>query len=192
MSIERSTMSEWPADRVERRPLSSLIPSARNARTHSDAQISEIAASIKEWGWTTPVLVDEAGTIIAGHGRVLGAAWLGIGEAPVMVARGWSDEQIKAYRIADNKIALNAGWDESLLRLELADLSAFGFDLNLLGFSESELAMLSPAREGKTDPDAVPEPLGTVVSRDGDVWLLGATVTCPKCGKTTPAGLAKR
>jgi hypothetical protein len=113
---------EWPADQVERRPLAALIPSARNARTHSEEQIAQIAASIREWGWTMPILVDEAGTIIAGHGRVLAAARLGLDAVPVMVARGWSEAQKRAYLIADNKLGLNAGWNEELLRIEMADL----------------------------------------------------------------------
>jgi ParB-like chromosome segregation protein Spo0J len=90
---------QWPADQVERRPLAALIPSARNARTHSDAQVAQIAASIREWGWTMPILVDEAGTIIAGHGRVLAAARLDLDEVPVMVARDWSEAQKRAYLI---------------------------------------------------------------------------------------------
>src|SRR3954466_4300566 len=104
-----SALSEWPADAVERRPVSSLTPYARNARTHSDAQVAQIAGSICEWGWTVPVLVDESGMLIAGHGRVLAARKLGLSEIPVMVARGWSEAQKRAYVIADNKLALNAG-----------------------------------------------------------------------------------
>ena len=119
------SMQEWPADKVERWPLDRLVPYARNARTHSDAQVAQIAGSIREWGWTKPVLVDENG-IIAGHGRVLAARKLGLTEVPVMVARGWSEAQKRAYVIADNKLALNAGWDEELLRLELADLQGHG------------------------------------------------------------------
>jgi ParB-like chromosome segregation protein Spo0J len=133
----------WPADQVERRPLTELTPAARNARTHSSAQIDQIVASIKEWGWTMPILVDEEGTIIAGHGRVLAAERLGLGEAPVMVARGWSEAQKKAYLIADNKLAINAGWDETLLRLEVGDLGAIGFDMTKIGFSMEELSKLS-------------------------------------------------
>src|SRR5258708_5919331 len=95
-------MMRWPADAIERRPLADLVPYARNARTHSDEQIAQLAASITEWGWTMPVLVDEGGMIIAGHGRVLAAARLGIGEVPVMVARDWSDVQKQAYVLADN------------------------------------------------------------------------------------------
>src|ERR1041384_6169238 len=102
-------MHAWPADRVERWPVAKLIPHARNARTHNANQVDQIAASMREWGWTNPVLVTEDATIIAGHGRVLAAKKLGLTEAPVMVATGWSKAQIKAYAIADNKPALNAG-----------------------------------------------------------------------------------
>src|SRR6187402_2647405 len=98
----------WPADAVERRPVASLVPFARNARSHSDEQVAQIAASIREWGWTVPVLVDEVGTIIAGHGRVLAAQRLGLAEIPVMVAAGWSEAKRRAYVLADNKLALNA------------------------------------------------------------------------------------
>src|SRR6516165_9746557 len=110
---------DWPAYQIERRPLAALVPYARNARTHSDGQIGQIAASIREWGWTMPVLIDEAGTIIAGRGRVLAAARLGIDQVPVLIARGWSEAQKRAYVIADNKLTDNAGWDEALLRLEV-------------------------------------------------------------------------
>ena len=129
----------WPADAVERRPVASLIPYARNARTHSDEQVAQIAASIREWGWTTPVLVDEQGGIIAGHGRVLAARKLGLADVPVMVARGWSEAQKRAYVLADNKLALNAGWDADLLGGELADIGDLNFDLSLIGFSTAEL-----------------------------------------------------
>jgi ParB-like chromosome segregation protein Spo0J len=128
----------WPADAVERRPISELIPSARNARQHSDEQIEEIAASMVEFGWTIPVLIDEAGSIIAGHGRVLAAEQLGIDQVPTMIARGWSDAQKRAYLIADNKLTMNASWDEALLRIELGDLAKLGM-ADLTGFSEAEL-----------------------------------------------------
>jgi hypothetical protein len=106
--------SEWPADEVERRAVAALIPYARNARTHSPEQVDQIAASIREWGWTVPVLVDEQGGINAGHGRVLAAHKLAIDEVPVMVASGWSEAQKRGYVLADNKLALNAGWDDDL------------------------------------------------------------------------------
>src|ERR1043165_7394931 len=101
-------MNSWPADQIERRPIGKLIPSARNARTHSPEQVEQIAASIREWGWTMPVLIDEVGGILAGHGRVLAARRLGVSEVPVIIARGWSDAQKRAYILADNKLAENA------------------------------------------------------------------------------------
>ena len=131
--------TQWPADHVERRSVESLIPYARNARTHSDEQVAQIADSIKEWGWTTPVLVDETGQIIAGHGRVMAARKLGIDEIPVMVASGWSEAQRRAYVLADNKIALNSGWDMDLLKVELQDIGDMSFDLDKIGFSVEEM-----------------------------------------------------
>jgi ParB-like chromosome segregation protein Spo0J len=126
-------VTAWPADAVERRAVENLVPYARNARTHSERQVEQLAASIQEWGWTTPVLVAEDGTIIAGHGRVLAAQSLGIGEVPVMIARGWTEAQKRAYVLADNQLATIAGWDEDLLRFELQDLAG-EFDMALLGF----------------------------------------------------------
>lgn len=176
----------WPADRVERWPLDKLIPYARNARTHSDEQVAQIAASMREWGWTNPILVDEEGMIIAGHGRVLAARRAGYAEAPVMVATGWTEAQKRAYVLADNKLALNAGWDLELLPLELKELQELGFDLNLAGFTDDELAALTAdATAGLTDPDATPEPEGTAVSREGEVWLLGRHRLI--CGDSTRA-----
>jgi hypothetical protein len=127
-----------PADQVERRPIGELMPSARNARQHSDAQISQLMASIREWGWTMPILIDETGSIIAGHGRVRAAELLGIDQVPVMVARGWTEAQKRAYLIADNKLTENGSWDEALLRIELGDLAEMGFG-ELTGFTEAEL-----------------------------------------------------
>ena len=167
-------VTEWPADRVERRRTATLVPYARNARTHSDAQVAQIAASIREWGWTVPVLVDESGTIIAGHGRVLAAQSLGLDEVPVMVAEGWTDAQRRAYVLADNRLALNAGWDAELLKLELADLKAADFDMELMGFGEDELAeALVEKSEGLTDEDAAPEVGDIALSRFGDIWVCG-------------------
>lgn len=127
-----------PADKVEKWAIDKLIPYARNARTHSDEQVSQLAASIKEWGWTTPVLVDEQGGIIAGHGRTLAAQRLKMKEVPVMVARGWSDAKKRAYVLADNKLAMNAGWDKDMLALELGEIGELGFNLELMGFDPSE------------------------------------------------------
>jgi ParB-like chromosome segregation protein Spo0J len=120
-------MNEWPADKVERWALDRLIPYARNARNHDEAQVAQLASSIREWGWTVPVLVDENGTIIAGHGRVMAARQLGLAEVPVMIAKGWSEAQCRAYVLADNKLAENAGWDKALLALEVNDLKSLGF-----------------------------------------------------------------
>jgi ParB-like chromosome segregation protein Spo0J len=131
-----------PAHNVELRAIETLIPYARNSRTHSPEQVAQIAASITEWGWTTPVLIDEAGMIIAGHGRVLAARKLGLTDVPVVVATDWTDAKKRAYVIADNKLALNAGWDNELLAVELADLRDVGFDVDLTGFGEDELASL--------------------------------------------------
>ena len=165
---------KWPADKVERWPIERLVPYARNARTHSPAQVDQIASSIREWGWTNPVLVAEDGTIIAGHGRVLGARKLRILEVPVMVAIGWTDAQKRAYAIADNKLTLNGGWDDKLLGLELGELEVLGFDLELIGFSDAERAALAAQfTEGLTDPDVVPDLPAVPVSRAGDVWILG-------------------
>jgi ParB-like chromosome segregation protein Spo0J len=163
----------WPADAVERRPVAALVPFARNARSHSDEQVAQIAASIREWGWTMPVLVDEAGTIIAGHGRVLAAQRLGLAEIPVMVAAGWSEAKRRAYVIADNKLALNAGWDDELLRLELGELKGLGIDLGLTGFGELELEKLLLGTHGDGDPDEAPEPPADPISKPGDLWICG-------------------
>jgi hypothetical protein len=136
---ETPTPAHWPADQVERREVEALLPYARNSRTHSDEQVRQLAASIKKFGWTMPVLVDETGTIIAGHGRVLAARALGIQEVPVMVARGWSEQQRREYVIADNQLALNAGWDDELLKVELTELAAAGSQLTDLGFTTTAL-----------------------------------------------------
>lgn len=132
-------MQKWPADKVERRAVASLIPYARNSRTHSDEQVAQIAASIKEWGWTTPVLIDPDGMLIAGHGRVLAAQQLGIDEVPCMVADGWTEAQKKAYVIADNKLALNAGWDDDMLKVEMQELDDLDFNLELTGFELDDI-----------------------------------------------------
>lgn len=148
----------WPADQVERRAITALVPSARNARQHSEAQIEQIMASIREWGWTMPILVDEAGSIIAGHGRVLAAERLGLDQVPVMVARGWSEAQKRAYLIADNKLSENASWDQAMLQLELQDLNAMGFDALLTGFTENEIeAMGAPDNDPLREWAGMPE-----------------------------------
>jgi hypothetical protein len=174
---------EWPADHVERRSVTSLVPYARNARTHSDVEIAQLAASIREWGWTMPVLIDAAGGIIAGHGRVLAARMLGLEDVPVMIVAGWSEAKRRAYVLADNKLALNAGWDEAILAFELNDLTAMAFDMSLVGFSAEELAELTADRTaGLTDPDDVPDLPAVPVSMSGDVWVLGKhRIICGDC-----------
>jgi DNA modification methylase len=148
--------------------------------------VAQIAASIREFGFTNPVLVDERGTLIAGHGRVLGAQQLGITDVPTMVARGWTQAQIQAYRLADNQLALNAGWDPELLRLELGELKLSGFDLSLTGFGDLELKDIMAERTaGLTDPDDAPEPPEHPVSQAGDLWLLGRHRLL--CGDSTVA-----
>jgi hypothetical protein len=157
------------------RPLGELIPYARNPRTHSDAQVAQIAASIREFGWTNPVLVDGANGIIAGHGRVLAARKLGLERAPVIELAHMSEAQKRAYVLADNQLALNAGWDEDLLRLELADLSHLGFDLGLIGFAEGELERLlaGEGAVGLTEDDEAPELPEQAVTQPGDLWIMG-------------------
>lgn len=159
----------WAADSVERVPLSELIPYARNARTHSDEQVDQIVASMLEFGWTIPVLRDEKGEVIAGHGRLLAAERLGYDSAPAMTARGWTAKQIRAYRIADNKLALNSGWDVKLLAAELGELT----DMTaLIGFGEGDLeALLLADDEGEggagRTPPTIEEARQTLAERFG-------------------------
>jgi len=161
---------------VELRPVSALVPYEKNARTHSDEQIAQIAASIEEFGWTNPILVDADYVIIAGHARLLAAKKLCMTEVPVIVLGHLTEKQRRALVIADNQLALGAGWDEDTLRVELRALQAEDFDLDLLGFGESELAELLASDgdyTGHTDEDAVPEESEIAVSVPGDLWLLG-------------------
>ncbi len=174
---------------IERFPIEALTPYARNARTHSEEQVAQIAASIAEFGFVNPVLIDADGTIIAGHGRLLAARELGLDEVPVIRLSHLTDAQRRALTIADNKLAENAGWNEELLRQELGELRLDDFDLGLIGFDPDELAQLLDAPEtdaaGLTDDDAVPEPEERVVSRPGDLWLLGEHKVL--CGDATRA-----
>jgi site-specific DNA-methyltransferase (adenine-specific) len=160
---------------IEQIGIATLIPFAKNSRTHSDAQVAQIAASIREFGFTNPVLIDEANGIIAGHGRVMAARKLKLTEVPCIRLAHLSDAQKRAYVIADNKLALNAGWDEAMLKLELADLKALDFDLDLTGFDTDEIDALLAEKgtEGLTDPDETPEPPVEPVTRLGDVWVCG-------------------
>ena len=151
-----------------------LIPYARNSRTHSAEQVAQIAASIREFGWTNPVLIDGENGIIAGHGRVLAAHKLGETQVPTIELSHMSDTQKRAYIIADNKLALNAGWNNDMLALEIDDLKEAGYDIGLTGFSHDEIAALNPdVIKGLTDEDAVPELQAKPFSKLGDVWLLG-------------------
>ena len=162
---------DWPAERIERWSIDRLTPYARNARTHSDQQIAQIADSIREYGWTMPVLVNERGDIIAGHARVLAAQTLNIIEAPVVVARGWTDEKRRAYVLADNRIALNSAWDNEVLALELGELCELGVDLSSLGFASDELTALLGGDNARGD--RVPEIPDAPVSKRGDLWIMG-------------------
>lgn len=152
-----------------------LIPYAKNSRTHSDAQVAQIAASIKEFGWTNPILVDGTKGIIAGHGRLMAARKLGLGKVPVIELKDMTESQKKAYVIADNQLAMNAGWDIELLKIEVADLNEDGFDLELLGFDNKMLdSLLEPeVKEGLTDEDQVPEVPKEPKTKLGDVYILG-------------------
>lgn len=153
-----------------------LIPYAKNSRTHDDAQVSQIAASIKEFGWTNPILIDGDKGIIAGHGRLMAARKLGMTEVPVIELKDLTPTQKKAYIIADNRLALNAGWDDQMLTIELNELLEDKFSLELLGFNADELnALLNPIEvtEGLTDEDEVPEPPPEPITKLGDVWILG-------------------
>jgi ParB-like chromosome segregation protein Spo0J len=142
-SVVKSDMtSGWPALQVELRPIERLIPYINNPRKHSPAQVAQIAASMREWGWVNPVLVDESETILAGHGRILAARQLGWTEVPVITATGWSESKKRAYVIADNKLAANATWDTLLLDAEIQALGAEHFDIELTGFSDDDLKRL--------------------------------------------------
>lgn len=174
-----------PNLQIEYRAIDALLPYARNPRTHAPAQIAKIAASIVEFGWTNPILVDGDNGIIAGHGRLAAARQLELAEVPVIELGHLSSAQKRAYVIADNRLALDAGWDQELLALELAELSEAGYDLLLTGFDDSELTQMladlddedGDASERDVDPDAdeeLPEPPRQPVSRAGDVWQLGA------------------
>src|ERR1700719_3488530 len=165
----------WPADQVERWPIERLLPYANNARLHSEADLDKIAASISNWGWTMPVLADEDGVLIAGHLRVAAAAKLKLTSIPVVVARGWSEEEKNSYRLADNELAARASWDPDLLRNELRKLEFAGFNLDLVGFQPDRLEdiLAGLGSSGLTDPDSVPEIPEQPVTRLGDIWLLG-------------------
>ena len=172
---------------IELRSVRSLLPYARNSRTHSDEQVAQVAASIREFGWTSPILVDCEGTIIAGHARLLAAQQLGMAEVPVIVLAHLTPAQRRALVIADNKLAMNAGWDEEMLRTEMSSLQDVGFDLDVVGFSDEELrALLEPEPAAEEDASAEEEspvdPPATPVTRVGDVWQIGKhRLICGDC-----------
>ena len=174
-------------ERIEQVAVAALVPYARNSRTHSDAQVAQVAASMREFGWTNPVLIDGEGGIIAGHGRVLAARSLGLNAVPCIRLAHLSEAQRRALLIADNKLAENAGWDTELLRVELGELKDEDFDLSLLGFDDAALDELlaEPPTAGQTDPDQVPEPAAEAVSKPGDIWCLGRHRIA--CGDSTDA-----
>ena len=160
--------------KIQYKPITDLIPYARNSRTHNDAQVAQIAASIKEFGWTNPVLLDGENGIIAGHGRVLAAQKLGESEVPTIELSHMDENQKRAYIIADNKLALNAGWDNEMLMLEVADLKDAGYDLGLTGFSLDELEELNPTVvEGLVDEDETPPIPQEAITKPGDIYKLG-------------------
>jgi hypothetical protein len=178
---DRVQLEVWSIDR--------LIPSARNARTHTDAQVAEIAGSIRAFGFTNPILAGEQGDLVAGHGRLAAARLLGLSEVPVILLHGLSELQRRQLMLSDNRIALNAGWDPEMLKLELKDLSALGADLSALGFTKQELAaaLASGVSGGLTDENDVPEVARTPVSRVGDIWSLGPHRVA--CGDATDPAL---
>lgn len=180
----------WPAAKFHTLKLDQLRPRKNNPRTHSEAQLDQIAASMKEWGWTNPILAELDGTIIAGHGRWLAATRAGFETVPVIFATGWTPEQVRAYVIADNKLALNAGWDEDLLKMELQALTEADFQMELIGFSVEELHALTAEPPPPGDPDAantVPPVESVAVSRMGDVWICGPHRVM--CGDSTMSDL---
>ena len=181
--------ASWFADKIEQWPTSKLLPYARNARTHSDDQVAQIAASIKEFGFTNPVLIDGEGGIIAGHDRVMAARKLGLADVPCIRLGHLTDAQRRAYVIADNRLALNAGWDEQMLALEFKELGDLGFDLELTGFGLDDidelLAELDATPEGATDADETPPVQAEAITKPGDVWLLGKHRIM--CGDSTDA-----
>ncbi|MBG4836050.1 site-specific DNA-methyltransferase [Pseudomonas aeruginosa] len=181
--------ASWLADKIEQWPTAKLLPYARNARTHSDDQVAQIAASIAEFGFTNPILAGSDGIIVAGHGRLAAAQKLGLEIVPVVVLDHLSPTQRRALVIADNRIAENAGWDDAMLRIELEALQLEGFDLDITGFDADALAELiagdEPDNQSQTDENAVPEVSETPISRPGDVWIMGQHRLL--CGDSTVA-----
>jgi DNA modification methylase len=181
-----------PVSEIKMVSVDKLIPYARNARTHSDQQVSQIASSIKEFGFNNPILIKDDFTVIAGHGRLAAATKLGLTEVPTISLSHLTPTQVKAYILADNKLALNAGWDEEMLALEIQELDLEGFDVSLAGFDADEVGKLlaQSTPEGLTDEDEVPEVTEEPVSKLGDVWLLGKHRVM--CGDSTMIDSVKK
>ena len=195
-------MSATPAmaKKIEIWPVDRLIPYVANARTHSEEQIAKVAASILEFGFTNPILVDGNDGIIAGHCRLTAARKINLDNVPVVVLDHLSDAQRRAYILADNKLALDSGWDEDLLSAELERLQEDEFDLDVIGFSDEELSDLledyaegSASTEGLTDPDEIPEEPVIPITKPGDVWLMGDVhYICEDCGTQFPPEEAQK
>lgn len=179
-------MANTPFPEYKTIPVSDLVPYARNSRTHSPQQVDKIAASIREFGFLNPVIVDAQNGIVAGHGRVLAAQKLGLTTLPCIEASHLTEAQRKAYVLADNRLALDAGWDNELLRIELQELQSDGFNLELTGFNLDEIAgFLVDPNAGLTDPDAVPDVPANPVTVLGDIWVMGKHRIA--CGSSTDA-----
>ena len=187
---DREALAAGTGLQIEHRPVGDLIPYARNARTHSEAQVALIAGSIREFGFTNPVLVDGGNGIIAGHGRLMAAQKLGLVTVPVIELAHLSEAQKRAYILADNRLAEQAGWDSDLLALELGDLRDLGVDVMELGFEAGEIDALFRAAEADPREEVVPEVPDVPVSRPGDLWLLGPHRLL--CGDATDAGAVER
>ncbi len=175
---------------IEQIGIATLIPFAKNSRTHSDAQVAQIAASIREFGFLNPIITDGKNGIVAGHGRALAAQKLGIKELPVIEAAHLTEAQKRAYIIADNRLALDAGWDVEMLKVELGDLQSEGFNLELTGFDLPEIASFLDKTEGLTDPDETPQVQEREISVLGDVWKLGRHRII--CGSSTEADTVEK
>lgn len=177
-------MSKSKDYQIEIRDIGSIRPYEKNPR-HNDDAVDAVAASLREFGFRSPIVVDGDGVIICGHTRLKAAQKLGLAKVPVHVAKDLTPEQVRAYRIADNKTSDLSDWDYDILPIELSELQDAGFDLGLLAFDEDELAKLlnTEPTEGLTDDDAVPEPPAEPITQPGDLWLLGAYWECEDCGK---------
>lgn len=183
---------DWPVANIEMRPLAELKEAAANSRTHTPKQIDQIAASIEKFGWTIPVLVDEENVLIAGHARVRAGLQLGIETVPVMVATGWDEATKEAYQIADNKLAENSHWNTDILEAQIKRLSAFNFDLDVLGFDDTELdfdGMFNPTLDPTKGTTTVTGDDITKTQKNLETQFEGGgddqtyEVTCPHCGK---------